>query len=455
MDQQYETYPTKVFIDSNVVLECRPLKDLPWHEIDACGPILVMLNPTLLQEVDSKKRDGRLAVRAREFNRSVAPIAQTGRPISLRTEAPRVDMVLSTCSKINWDSYDDLDPNEGDAHLIAEVLNVQGVPFEQRIVVSQDINPLFMAKRHDLRTHHVSESWLNQPEQSPQEKEIAKLKRQVAEYAKSEPVFDIELHQPPDILEIFQVNPLPAEEVEKLIKKILKVNPKPVQTTHPFGMSHVLGGFDSTLDDRYEEYESVVVPKFAANIHKKLELQHGQFPLEITLKNTGNVRADHLCIEFKVIGGWFNSKPIVSRIPPLAPRIKDRLASIANIPPLFRKIQIGRHEIDINKPERVSNFSAQCEDFRQGQEWIYSGILWADPHEQGDMVIIVKVTAANFHGESSKIFKIKKDIAKKDVSDLIDPDSFAIVVQSHIDPLIKSVIEDKNFEGIEIDKSAE
>lgn len=55
MDNEYADFPTKIFLDSNVILECLPLKNLPWSEIDPIGPILILVTPTVLREVDSKK----------------------------------------------------------------------------------------------------------------------------------------------------------------------------------------------------------------------------------------------------------------------------------------------------------------------------------------------------------------------------------------------------------------
>lgn len=216
MDDEYSEFSTKIFIDSNVVLEALPLKDLPWSEIDPVGPILILLTPTLLSEVDSKKRDGRLGVRAREFNRLVAPIAEHGQPINLVADTPRVDIVIARCHRIDWDSYDDLDPSQGDARIIAEVLNVSGIPEEQRRVVSQDINPLFMAQRHGLKTHHVSDNWLPQPEPSPQEKEITKLKVKLKEYEKTEPQFDIKFTMQPVSVEVHHVQKLTEIEMSTL-----------------------------------------------------------------------------------------------------------------------------------------------------------------------------------------------------------------------------------------------
>lgn len=45
--------------------------------------------------------------------------------------------------------------------------------------------------------------------------------------------------------------------------------------------------------------------------------------------------------------------------------------------------------------------------------------MWLDPREKREITVVVKVTAANFHGEFSKPFKLKKCVLEKNVFDLI------------------------------------
>ena len=56
MQDEYAEFRSKIFIDSNVILQCLPLEQLPWAEINPSGPILILIAPTVLREVDSKKR---------------------------------------------------------------------------------------------------------------------------------------------------------------------------------------------------------------------------------------------------------------------------------------------------------------------------------------------------------------------------------------------------------------
>lgn len=78
------TEPLIAFLDANIVLEGRPLDELPWEEIASEGTIRVMIVPKAMEEIDAKKRDGRLGLHARSFNRLIAPSVIEGRPVVLR-----------------------------------------------------------------------------------------------------------------------------------------------------------------------------------------------------------------------------------------------------------------------------------------------------------------------------------------------------------------------------------
>jgi len=187
------TYSTVLFIDSMVVLEGKPLATMPWKEIDANGPVLVLLVPQVLDEVDKKKRDGRIGKRAREFNRLIWPAAESGNPARIVDGPPAVDLGIAVCGRPDWDALDDLDLERGDSRVVAQVLYVQDVPFEARVVFTQDPNVMAGASRHGLQTKRLPDHWMMDPEPSPAEKEIQRLKSRVKELEATEPELSVEI----------------------------------------------------------------------------------------------------------------------------------------------------------------------------------------------------------------------------------------------------------------------
>jgi hypothetical protein len=305
-----------------------------------------------------------------------------------------------------------------------------------------------MARRHGLKTHHVSDNWLPRPEPSPQEKEIAKLKGQVREYAKTEPQFHIKFEMQSGTVEVHQVQKLTEGEMSILARDIIAANPKQEQKQDLLNYMQ----YDSSLNDRYAKYELKTVPDFVRNYHKKLELLFGQIPFTLVVENIGKVRADHTNIDVQIVGGWFNTKPILAGLRPSAPKAKNPLSHSPLFRPTPTQRTVGRHEIEINEPRRSEQFSAQCEDFRHGQKWGFSGVVWLDPHQERETVIIVKVTAANFHGEFPMQFKLDKSALSSRVSDLVDINSGKVVKDYYVKSLVEEAIKENKYGAFEWDR---
>lgn len=167
LNLDYGGYTSVAFLDANVVLEGRTLQDQNWLHLDASGPILLLFVPQVLKEIDCKKRDGRLGKYAREFNRLISPAASEQRLVRLVDSDPVVDVGLAITNRIEWDKLDDLDPDEPDARVVAQMLNERHTSREKRVFLSQDINPIAMASRHGLRVIRIGDDWLRPPEPSP------------------------------------------------------------------------------------------------------------------------------------------------------------------------------------------------------------------------------------------------------------------------------------------------
>jgi len=450
MKVDYDSYKKIIFIDSNIVLEAKPLSDLPWHEIDINGPILVLMVPTVLREIDSKKRDGRLAVRARDFNRRIAEAVDSKKPLCVRPTNPRVDMYFSSCKKIDWSKYDDLDQNEGDCRVVAEILNSEFIDLSQVALVSQDIAPLIYATRHGLGAIRASEEWQLAPEQSPLQKENAKLKRQVADLSKTEPEIQVAVKSP-FMPKIYRVRPLERDQEFELLNKIQALSPKRCQSRDAWRIGSSLE-YDSSYDKKYEVFISSL-PDFVSTIPKRLELTFGQIPIEIMINNIGKNRAENLHVEVKVIGGWINEKPVLSTSFPAAP-----------IPELYKPLfnhnfhqntgasEVGRHEVEVGKMNRSSSFTLQCADFRQGQVWKQNLILWIDPNFNGETKIITTITAANLHGEITNSCVADKKISMVSAFDLIDQETCRIGCDYNVKNLIETAVENNKFDDFEFDK---
>lgn len=442
-------FVTQLFIDSNVVLECLPLAELPWGTLDPVGPVLLLATPTVLREIDLKKRDGRLGPRAREFNRLLAPLVENGEPVLVTDGPPEVYITAAHCRSIDWKQYDDLDPGDNDARIVAEILHAKkhdsASSGGELRVVSQDLNLLISASRHQIATFRIPEEWLRPPEQHPKDSENVRLKQELQQLRRTEPEFaiDIEVAQPVSVLAVDALSP---DQARAYTAALLQAHPKPQRAAHGFVEVNLDPGFDK----KYEQYATQEVPRYVECVHQRLELFYGQTPITVTVKNVGNVRADNAIVEVEIVGGWINARPIaVSPRGPAAPRRASPFDSILDrsIPSVVRKVD--RHEFQVDLEKRSNYFTAQCEDFRHGQEWSFTGILWLDPHFDRDAVVKVKVTAANLHGHSSKVQPIRRVVEHVQATSLIDLQKLKAVRAPRIQPLIDEAIAAKAYSRID------
>lgn len=417
----FTRYSKILFIDSMVVLEGKPLPTQPWAEIDLIGPILILVVPQVNTEIDKRKRDGRLAKKAREFNRLIAPAADSAAPARIADGPPTVDIAIAACDRIDWDALDDLDPDDADARVVAQILHARGVSAGQRLLFSHDTNPIAMAARHGLKSQRLPDHWLLEPEPSPSEKELAKLKGRVRELETTEPnlnaavSFDFE-----EGLLLYQVRPLTNSEQRGLVERIIRENPK-LRQQHSSMMAGL--GYDSGYDDRYNDYCEKTVPRHAAMLHKRLETHYNQIPFTLRLENDGHIQANNLIVAIRAFGGTIYNRFVCFPIfGPGAPKPDNRpfptinRFSMPEVPGL-----IGRHDMEFAVgPDQSSTVEVHCADFRHGREWEFEGIACIDPYAASPFKLSIELTASNLRGAITKVFEYKYEIKKADAGDLIN-----------------------------------
>ncbi|WP_215764687.1 hypothetical protein [Gluconobacter sp. P1D12_c] len=415
------------FLDANIVLEGKPVTELPWTEIATAGLIRALIVPKAMEEIDAKKRDGRLGPHARAFNRLIAPSVINGEPIVLREADPRVELQMATCSRIPWNDYDELDPDDGDSRIVAEALNVRNVTSQNRILISHDIKPLAYARGRDLPVHQASDNWLRGPEPSPKDKEIQRLKQQVAQYKKDEPTFKISIEvsdiSPPTI---YQVAALDAEQADAIIALIKKQNPKKSNGSMDlYGMSSRFSIHrDSSYDEKYSAFITRKVPLFVTKFSEKLELLFNQRLLTVRVTNAGDIRADHLVVSIKTNDGWINRRVVaVSTSGPAAPVPRPDYHSLLTSHRHFENMiqpRVGRHEFETTlRARRSRETKASCEDFHSGQDYYFEGVV-APTSSNEPLEITVTLTAKNLRGEHTETFKIDKQIVAIEPGELVD-----------------------------------
>ncbi len=421
---EHTSYSTILFIDSMVALEGKPLPTLPWKEIDPSGPILVLVVPQVSKETDKRKRDGRLAKRAREFNRLITPAAESGRPARIVEGPPAVDIAVARTARIDWDKLDDLDPEEGDARVVAQILHVFDVPDSRKMLLSHDINPIAMASRHGLKCRKMPEHWLLEPEPSPNEKEMTRLKARVKELETEEPDLAAKLTfgvaQP---VRIFRIEKLDEEQRKAITSLIYANNPKIRQRSPDrFGLGIDLN-YDDEYDDKYDTYRINTVPRYAASVHRLFEVHFGQVPFTLELSNIGHLQAENLVVTLKATSGTTHNRFVVYPLfGPVAPRPRQvRLGGPIINPRDFRTPVVERHEMHFAVgPNRTDTIEIHCADFRHGRCWTFDGIATINPHEEQPFTIDICMTASNMHGKIESRYPLNFDVSDVVLGDLVD-----------------------------------
>lgn len=457
MNIDWNKFSVVVFIDSNVALECLALEQLPWREIHNTGPILVLVTPTVLQEVDSKKNHPRLGDHARRFNRSMQPLlGKQATEVIRPSPAPQVEVALADCVKVAWEQYPNLDSDEPDSRVVAQALTARGPSQQCRVLVSQDIRPLHLAQQHGLSIFHIGENWLRPKEKSEAEKRADSLKREIDAIKSRQPKLALSYRTSKDTVSVHRIHDLSSQERKEIQDTIFRLHPMPVQERDFTGINL----YDYTLSDRYKRWEEKVIPQFMREYERKLELNFGHVEIVFRVENVGQVPAESLLIRLSAKGGWLNDRYVIAPpAGPKAPKIRNPLfsPSILHNSRFQPVMQPGKHEFVVQEvPKRSTEVHISCADFRHGYDYEYRMIGWADPHADEFKVEAV-VTAANLYGEIKETIIIGKMVLENSVFDFVDSETLKFRQLPEIVELLsaakdRQVVSDFEFDGAGWDK---
>lgn len=456
MSIAWHRYPVVAFIDSNIALECLALGQLPWKEIELTGPILVLVVPTVMQEVDSKKNHARLGDHARRFNRTLRPLLEGEATVVVReAPAPSVELALADCCRVDWAQFSDLDPDEPDSRVVAQALCAQGPAAETRVVISQDIRPLHLARRHNLKIHQVGENWLRPKEVSESDKKAANIQRQIDAMKSRAPQLLPRVSLSQTAVDVHRVRQLSPDERRIIQETIIRLNPMPEQERS--ALYSLMSDYDPSLEERYTKWERNKVPHFVREYERKIELNFGQLEIRFRIENTGQVPAESLLIRLTAIGGWFNEKYVLaSPSGPAAPRPRRNSLLGMHIPRSLHEsirsvAQSGKHEfVLLADPRRSTEVQIACADFRHGLAYEYAVVGRADPHAD-EFRIDAVVTAANLYGDVKTSIIVPKNIKDSSVADLIDMTTMRFKGRPHVDGLLEKAISASDFSAFEFE----
>jgi hypothetical protein len=230
----------------------------------------------------------------------VLPAAESGKPVRISNGPPTVDIALTLCDRFDWNSLADLNPDDADARVVAQALHAKGAPSDRKLVLSHDVNTIAKATQCGLKARLMPDDWIAPPEPSPHDRELQKLKDQLKVLESAAPALEATItFSAKEPLQLFKVTPLTKAQKQWLIRRVRSENP-------PEHRGIIESDFD--YDERYERYQDIVVPRYAACFHEGLEAIHNQIPFLLHIQNTGHVQADNLIVALQAFGGGLHNR---------------------------------------------------------------------------------------------------------------------------------------------------
>jgi hypothetical protein len=323
------------FLDTNVFLQCRDLKDLPWQEIADGEDLLLLIPRTVQEEIDRQKGDGntRRGKRARSassFFREI--IFADNTKIALSDANPRVEISFPDTQPSSTPASGFLDLSRPDDSIINELCLYQREHESLQVqLLTHDTNPMLTCKKVGVPFQVVPDEWLLQPEPDAKDKRISELERKIKNLETTIPQIEVRILKDgndlsPASLNIMRYTAISEADVERLVSETCRRRPMKVNFDEPeqkpkassalaesvLSMRHLgLSGFyKKPTDDEIKEYKTVLYPKWVDSLksfYEKLPFCLGlpscHYEIEIELSNVGSVPAEHVVLEIEATGG--------------------------------------------------------------------------------------------------------------------------------------------------------
>lgn len=393
------SYDNVVVLDSQVVLEARPLHELPWGDLFH-GSILLLVVRQVQTEIDRKKNDGRLGKRAREFNKLLDGFIENRVPSPVMA-APKVDVATVRNHRINWDNLEDLDRDDGDDRIVAQSLNAIVDDPTRLVLLSHDMRPRDAAATYSLKALKLPETWLRDPEPSPNQKRINELEAKVKLLAADQPHLEVRLEfVTPEPWIYREVSPPTPKQVRAILDRKLASAP-PQSRRRPFDIG--TGSFDPSHGDRLEAWEAVIQEDIP-QIHRGLTKLHAQHRIRVTIENIGPISAEGLSLEIRSGNVVLHSMPYWVLVNgPCAPHPRMFPYHFPTINQ--HNLLSARHEPfsfywDERGPD--DHLILPCASFRQGKEYNFEVSVELLSRTPPRAQIEAIVTASNMKGDARR-----------------------------------------------------
>lgn len=313
--------------DTNVFIQCRHLRDLPWStEFPEWDAIVVVLVAPVIREIDRQKGgQGRLAKRARTANSLIGQLIDSP-DVELSDEGKRPTVTLVAVPELRPDAslQNDLDYTQADDSIVGIVSTFVNDQEERKVALLSNDNGLLMsARRASVPFYRVPSDWLLPAEDDEDQKRLRALEGEVKRLKSAEPMCVIRPHRESWKFSVERFQPLTEEQIQLLMATLNERFPAATDfgskekaerrpELGPSGLYALSGReeFVPASDDEIALYQNEQYPDWLSRCETYFRELHHQLHnaqelprIEVDLLNEGSRPAEGVRVVFYLRGG--------------------------------------------------------------------------------------------------------------------------------------------------------
>ncbi|MDE0088036.1 MAG: PIN domain-containing protein [Candidatus Poribacteria bacterium] len=434
-----------LFSDTNLFIQCKSLNELDWSEWANFSEIHLIVCRPVLREIDNQKNYGnsRVSRRARKAHSLFRDIAINEKDYELiQKDGPKVKLFLEPligpCSELS----DRLDYSKPDDEIVGCLCTyVKQNPEADVRLLTHDSGPMMTTRGLGLSFIPVKEDWILPPENNEANREITRLKNEIAQLKKAEPEFHIQCLDSNDIevdsleIEYPVYEPLSERDISAFMD-LLKNRFPPAKIFGP--REPETGVLPEPLRlwkeaiSRYKDQEYPFWIKKCEDFLSKLHEKRPSF--FFFTENRGTRPGNNALIDIASKGNFkicsLEKKETRLHLPPKPPQEELILngfrypeSATRSLPPFFD----GRDPNGFYyKSERwetpVESFCLECEQWRHGTGALHFGEeIFIDPNiNKISGALECVIHAENLSNPVKKVVPVKITVAKRDSRDYAD-----------------------------------
>lgn len=304
-------------------------------------------------------------------------------------------------------------------------------------LLSHDMRPRDAAITNGLRAIKLPEHWLRDPEPSPDERDRARLERELRVLRTEQPAIEVSVEVATMLpWRKLIIEPASVKQTEMIRTAILRAAPRQDR-------NDVLGAAmatrDYSFDDRHMKWRERLLRQDLPAMHLGLQRLHAQHRITVRIKNVGPITAEGLSLEVRSGNTVLHSKPyyvFVFGKPAPYPRFFHEPLHQMNL------VQLGpvsRHEpftfyTEEEGPGAVLTWS--CSSFRQEKVFSVDLSIELTDTTTGKAQVEAVVTARNMKGDVRRQLLVPITKVTMRFDEAADPSARQLVTELAYDPLV-------------------